>query len=282
MTRLYKKNQSRYIPYSKRLLAAMMVVTIVVASIIGVALCQIAIYLIHDMESTLVQKNMQIVGRNMSKAMETTDDFAMDITSSQYVRRLCEIDSKDEDSLADLETYLEHQVQQSDKQYGIHASFINVYLKNGVSKALFDKLPYDDYETCVRYYEDSGYITSDKYTPMTWVESVQHQDISGRRINSVVWIRFVYDSITMEKLGVVVGGINESVFKDIFGIFPHVYLCQKNGNILSATDSDMFADSVDIDLLGHVNGASSAIGSQNWEKQKQRICFGRTPTFLLS
>ena len=279
MTRLYKKNQSRYIPYSKRLLAAMMVVTIVVASIIGVALCQIAIYLIHDMESTLVQKNMQIVGQNMSKAMETTDDFAMDITSSQYVRRLCEIDSKDEDSLADLETYLEHQVQQSDKQYGIHASFINVYLKNGVSKALFDKLPYDDYETCVRYYEDSGYITSDKYTPMTWVESVQHQDISGRRINSVVWIRFVYDSITMEKLGVVVGGINESVFKDIFGIFPHVYLCQKNGNILSATDSDMFADSVDIDLLGHVNGASSAIGSQNWEKQKQRICFWKDSYF---
>lgn len=279
MTRLYKKNQSRYIPYSKRLLAAMMVVTIVVASIIGVALCQIAIYLIHDMESTLVQKNMQIVGQNMSKAMETTDDFAMDITSSQYVRRLCEIDSKDEDSLADLETYLEHQVQQSDKQYGIHASFINVYLKNGVSKALFDKLPYDDYETCVRYYEDLGYITSDKYTPMTWVESVQHQDISGRRINSVVWIRFVYDSITMEKLGVVVGGINESVFKDIFGIFPHAYLCQKNGNILSATDSDMFADSVDIDLLGHVNGASSAIGSQNWEKQKQRICFWKDSYF---
>lgn len=57
-----KTKKARFVPYSKRLLAAMMVVTIIVAAVIGIALCQTALSLLHDMESTLVQKNVQIIG----------------------------------------------------------------------------------------------------------------------------------------------------------------------------------------------------------------------------
>ena len=274
-----KTRRQRFIPYSKRLLTAMMVVTIIVASIIGIALCQVAIHLIHDMESTLVQKNMQMVAQNMSKAAEVADEFAIDVTSSVLVRNLCQQDNVTDEALRELDAYLEHQVQQSEKGYNIHASFINVYLKNGISYSMFENLPYTDYEGCVQYYEEMGCIAPDKYTPMTWVESVQHQDISGKTINSVVWIRFVYDSISMEKLGVVVGGINESVFKDVFGIFPHAYLCQKNGIILSATDSEMFSGSVDKQLLWQINHANAAIGTETSIDLKQRVCFWRDSYF---
>jgi len=279
MKLFFKTRNQRFIPYSRRLLSAMMVVTIIVASIIGVTLCQIAVHLIHNTESALVQKNMQMVSQNMGRAMEVADAFAVDITSSGFLRSLCLEDSVTKESLEDLEAYLEHQVQLSEKEYGIHASFINVYLKNGVSHSLLGKLPYTDYESCVQYYEELGYISPGKYTPMTWVDSVQHQDISGKKINSVVWIRFVYDSITMEKIGVVVGGISEAVFKDIFGIFPHAYLYQENGKILSSTDAEMLSDIVDAELLSQINSAHTPIGTVYSASLKQRICFWKDSYF---
>jgi len=284
MRRFLKPDQSRFVPYSRRLLAAMMVVTIVVAAVIGVALCQIAMSLIHDMESKLVQKNVQIVSQNITRVMESVDEFALNIVSSEELQKLCnapDSNNVDEWQLTSLASSLERSVQRTHNNYGFNANFVNVYLKNGINEIQFDKLPYSDFESCVQYYEGAEIVDTTYYVPMTWVERIQLRDVSGKLVNSMIWIRFLYDSVSMEKIGIVVGGINESVFKDIIGIFPQAYLCQANGKVLSATRKNLYDWSVSDKLLSEIWSTIVSIDSVESEQLEQSICFWKNSYFSM-
>ena len=284
MRRFSKEKKPRFVPYSRRLLAAMMAVTIIVAAVIGIALCKTALNLIHDMESTLVQKNVQIIGQNMSRTMESVDEFALEIVTSESVQMFCKNQSADaakEYNTAVLSVFLERQVPKAHNDYRFSANFLNVYAKNGMSEIQFENLPYSDYESCIRYYEDMEIISNDRYTPMSWVDCVQLRDVSGKNVNSLIWIRFLYDSVTMEKIGVVVGGINESVFKDIFSVLPHAYLCQADGNVLSATDSQMYGQSLSEDVRSQIITSNAAVSSIKTDSMEESICFWKDAYFSM-
>lgn len=279
-----KAKQTRFVPFSRRLLTAMMIVTVIVASVIGLALCRIAMSLIHDMESTLVQKNVQIIGQNISRTMESVDEFAMNIVSADAVQAFC---SKQDYKQAKayntsvISVFLERQIQQSHNNYGFNANFLNVYSKDGSSVTQFADLPFSDFDSCIQYYENLGLIDSARYVPMTWVDSVHLKDISGKRVNSLIWVRFIYDAVTMEKNGVVVGGINESVFKDFFSILPQAYLCQTDGTVLSTTD-DKFAETmISGRTLSKIRNSSIASNSVNDEESGQSVCYWKDAYFSL-
>jgi len=279
-----KTDKPRFIPYSKRLLSAMMVVTIIVAAVIGVALCQAAMGLIHDMESTLVQKNVQIIGQNMSRTMESVDEFALEIVTSEPVQMFCKSQTtgtSKEYNTSVLSVYLERQIQTSHNDYRFNANFLNVYTKNGMSETQFENLPYSDYDSCVRYYEGMEIISNERYTPMTWVDCVQLRDASGKSVNSLIWIRFLYDSVTMEKIGVVVGGINEAVFKDVFSVLPHAYLCQADGKVLSATDSEMLGEYISENIRSQVLKSSVAVNSIKSDKMEDSVSFWKDTFFSM-
>lgn len=279
-----KTEKPRFIPFSKRLLSAMMVVTIIVAAVIGIALCQTALNLIHDMESTLVQKNVQIIGQNMSRTMESVDEFALKIVTSESVQMFCKSQTSSaskEYNTSVLSVFLERQVQKSHNDHRFNANFLNVYAKNGMSQIQFENLPYSDYDSCIRYYENMEIISNDRYTPMTWVDCVQLKDASGKSVNSLIWIRFLYDSVTMEKIGVVVGGINESVFKDIFSVLPHAYLCQADGKVLSATDSEMYGESLPENIRSQILKSNVAVNSIKTETMEESVCFWKDAYFSM-
>lgn len=279
-----KTKKARFVPYSKRLLAAMMVVTIIVAAVIGIALCQTALSLIHDMESTLVQKNVQIIGQNMSRTMESVDEFALGIVTSEPVQMFCKSQTEGaskEYNTAMLSLSLERQVQRSHNDYRFNANFLNLYAKNGMSEIQFENLPYSDYESCIRYYEDMEIISNDRYTPMTWVDCVKLKDASGKSVNSLIWIRFLYDSVTMEKIGIVVGGINESVFKDIFSVLPHAYLCQADGKVLSAADNHMYGEVLPENVRSQILQSNVAVDSVKTDTMEGSVCFWKDAYFSM-
>lgn len=284
MNCFHKTEKSRFIPYSKRLLASMMVVTVIVASVIGVALCRLAMTLIFDTESTLVQKNVQIIGQSMSRAMESVDEFAFDIVTSEEVLAFCKspvYEMPSSENETKLALFLEKKIQNSHTDYRFNANFINIYLQTGMSEVQFSNLPFEDYESCVRYYEEAGIIDSSQYTPMTWVDCVRLRDASGKTINSLIWIRFLYDAVNMEKIGVVVGGINESVFKNIFDVLPHAYLCQAEGTVLSATDNEMYGDKIPQNVLSQIWSSYATIDSVEVEKEDRGIFFWKDAYFSI-
>ena len=139
----------------------------------------------------------------MSRTMESVDEFALGIVTSEPVQMFCKSQTEGaskEYNTAMLSLSLERQVQRSHNDYRFNANFLNIYAKNGISEIQFENLPYSDYESCIRYYEDMEIISNDRYTPMTWVDCVKLKDASGKSVNSLIWIRFLYDSVTMEKL----------------------------------------------------------------------------------
>lgn len=138
--------------------------------------------LIHDMKSKLVQKNVQIVSQNITRVMESVDEFALNIVSSEELQILCDASDSsnvDEWHLTSLASSLGRSVQRTLNNYGFNANFVNVYLKNGSSEIQFDKLPYSAFESCVQYYEDAEIVDTTYYVPMTWVDRIQLRDVSS-------------------------------------------------------------------------------------------------------
>lgn len=280
MRRFTNSTPSRYIPYSMRLLAAMLVVTVVVATVIGLALCQVALYLIQEMESTLTQKNIQIIGENLNRSLASVDKFSAEIASSAYVQAL-RSDETIHSTQPGLSSYLERQVADAYENYAIHANFVNLYMKSGLNCIQYKNLPYTDFEDCVQYYLNQNAIKNSRYTPMTWVSCTQLQDLSGKTINSLIWIRFLYDSLSGEKIGILVGGVNETIFKDFFGILPHAYLCQGSGTILSSTDSDFFPSGVSPELQNAIQSKQPQISIISWAPLNQCFFFWKDVYYSL-
>ena len=276
MERTRRKKQLRFIPYAVRLLAAMMAVTVFVAAVIGVALRELSLHMIREMESTLTEKNMQIVGDNLNLVLSSVDDFSAEIASSSYLNGMFEEPPREKDdgvAAHALEAYLSQKVKSAGNEYSVPTNFINLYLANGYSCIENDSLPFSDYGSCVEYYMQAEVIKGDRYIPMTWAGSTEIRDKSGKMVNSCVWLRFLYDSVSMEKEGVLVGGVDENAFKEVFGVFPHAYLCQGTGLIISSTDKLVFDECIPSDLYELLNEEHSNFRVVNWTEQEmeQRI-----------
>ena len=216
--------------------------------------------------------------------MESVDEFALGIVTSEPVQMFCKSQTEGaskEYNTAMLSLSLERQVQRSHNDYRFNANFLNLYAKNGMSEIQFENLPYSDYESCIRYYEDMEIISNDRYTPMTWVDCVKLKDASGKSVNSLIWIRFLYDSVTMEKIGIVVGGINESVFKDIFSVLPHAYLCQADGKVLSAADNHMYGEVLPENVRSQILQSNVAVDSVKTDTMEGSVCFWKDAYFSM-
>ena len=285
MKKCFSKGKPLYMPYTLRLLTAMMLITLLVATIIGVALCKLAISSIRNMESSLTQKNMEIVAQNMNRALNSVDEFCVEVVTSKYVQDICQnrlpIESV-ETAIANLEDYLETSVRVGTDSYGIEFNFVNIYLKDGTHNIIqFDALPFSNFEECSEYYIEQGTIDAGRYTPMTWLDSVKLRDRSGKMVNSLIWIRYLYDAITMEKVGIMVGGVSEDTFKDIFEIFPQAYLCHSSGKILSSTDTELFQSCIPKTIKDNVLSSHLSVDSFKYENITHRLCFWKESYYSL-
>ena len=274
------RKKLKYVSYSRRLLVAMLAITIVVAAVIGGMLCELAMRMIQNMETTLTQKNMQIVGENLSGGLTSVEDYSAEVIASEAMNAAIKAG---EDKNGKLESYLRRRTETVGNSSSLKMKFLNVYLENGVSCEQNSNLPYSDYESCVAYLLENGYVTEERYTPLTWVESVDIRDISGKMVNTCVWIRFLYDGVSMDKIGLVVGGLEASAFKNIFGVFDHAYFYQANGNLLSYKGEGVLQEGFPEELEQQIQSEGSKIKTVSWENEEadMQVCYWKDSYYSL-
>lgn len=148
--------------------------------------------------------------------------------------------------------------------------FVGVYLKNGYTVHSAGNIGrfFADYEDCFAYFEQRGLSVIDSaYNQPTWQSYTTE---TGK--NGMVYLRFLYGSHSLERIGVVVFGIDESrILNRYADMFPDAYLIDSKGVLLSSNDPALEVNSVhpEADVLLEIFTRSTAEKNSYNEVQVQ-------------
>ncbi len=153
--------------------------------------------------------------------------------------------------------------------------FVSVYLTNGYSSKLAYSvtMPFTNYDQCLDYFADRGVsLPRDGYTSGTWSSC----EINNKTQKAVVYLRFIYEELTLNKVGIAVFGLSDTSFSQIYASYaPNSFVTTTYGSILSASNQDLADDSTVLveDLLDASRKANGAKANLNYTDSggKKRI-----------
>lgn len=113
--------------------------------------------------------------------------------------------------------------------------FIGIYFSNGYSFQTHtqDPLPFSTYDQCVSHLSEIGSLDpTEHYISGQWTLCTSNHN--GKAVLS--FYRFIYEELTMKKLGIVVFGINERSLQEYLSVStPNCFLMATDGTLLSST-----------------------------------------------
>ncbi len=118
--------------------------------------------------------------------------------------------------------------------------FINIYLKNGITAttANTDMFPYSDFEGVCEYLDDNGILSRDDYKSIVWYDVETVGTATSRQVRCVLGVRFLYDRVSMERIGSIVVGVQTDKLLEIYRpIFPAASLVTKFGDVITGGTS---------------------------------------------
>ena len=142
---------------------------------------------------------------------------------------------------ADYERYdqeIKHGINEAVPALGRSGNYgfsnIALYMKNGYSLQLSQNAGFSvaDYDACLAYFgnQDAQFARAEYVTPF-W----QLCSMSGERQQMLSYVRFLYEPVTLEKIGVAIFGLRNEVLKNVFSVYaPNGYILSESGKIIAS------------------------------------------------
>ena len=118
--------------------------------------------------------------------------------------------------------------------------FINIYLKNGVTATTVntDLFPFNDFEGICGYLADNEILSRDDYKSIVWYDVETVSTTPSRQAHCVLGVRFLYDRVSMERIGSIVVGVQTDKLLEIYRpIFPAAMMVTKFGDVITGGTS---------------------------------------------
>ena len=189
---------------------------------------------VKDISMRLSERTTQSAGKalenNLSSLYEQTNDFIkldaiIEAASSDHVSDFYEPIISSAAAL---------QVQDTSVT-SLSYDFVGVYFTNGYSFQTHtqDPLPFTTYDQCIAHLSEMGSLDpTEHYISGQWTLCTMKHN--GKAVLS--FYRFIYEEITMRKLGIVVFGIFERSLQDYLSMSaPNCYIMANDGTLLSST-----------------------------------------------
>jgi len=131
---------------------------------------------------------------------------------------------------------------------GAPFAMVNVYFKNGVaySTLQYNPLPFDSYAGSRAYFTDMDILPVSGYAHAAWCGALRLRDNVGREVSSILGIRMLYESVTMEERGMMVYALDESLLYDRYSaVSKNAMLMLKDGTIVSGADKRQLGQPLD-------------------------------------
>lgn len=118
--------------------------------------------------------------------------------------------------------------------------FINIYLKNGITATTVntDIFPYNDFEGICEYLADNEILSRDDYKSIVWYNVETVNTAASRQVRCVLGVRFLYDRVSMERIGSIVVGVQTDKLLEVYKpIFPAAMMVTKFGDVITGGTS---------------------------------------------
>lgn len=232
--------------FRKKLLIALLVISCFMATYMGFTSYRLSSRIIYDMSKRLSENNISAIHELLNSYFQSVQDNLTQIIRLPMMQDLAERKSVDIDEQRQLTTHLDNAMRNilylGSTNNGASFNILGIYFKNGFKYTSMpnNQSTYDDYESCLAYFTKNGYITNEAYTPTTWCEIRALKDNLGNHVNYLLGIRMLYDSVTLEKLGVIVFAVDENDLYQLYSSFSSKsIIMHKNGKLISGRDKTL-------------------------------------------
>lgn len=262
-----KRSLSRlfHSPFRIKIMASMVLIAFFMALYIGLISYNLSSNIIQEMGTRLLESKMAIVYQILDNYFHTVQNHLFQIVSFAPLRDIAR-----KPVFSDLEQEsVTCQIDASVRNLftlaaGDNISFglLNIYCKNGYNYS-FDSsytFPYNDYESCLEYHMEKGLVSED-YSPSIWTEYIALKDRIGQDTPGLINVRILYDSVNMQKIGIIISAIREKNLYEVYSNFSDGALVLRDGTLLSNSDKSQLGKPLaNINLRNYIMQTLPTIG----------------------
>lgn len=285
--KLLKRIAEIYLSFSfrRKLMVALLAISCFMAAYMGFTSYSLSSGIIYDMGKRLSENNISVIQGLLNDYFQSVQDNLTQITRLSLVRDILELKSVNSDEQKQLTIQLNNAIRETlyldSANSNMNLNIINFYFKNGFKYNSMpnNQFPYDNYESCYEYFTKNGYITNEAYVPTTWCESRILKDNLGKENNYIIGIRILYDSVTLEKSGIMVFAVDEMDIYQLYSSFSsNALIMHNNGKLLSGTDKLLLGKDIqDRTMREKILQSSQSTASIGYQidNKKQLVSFKR-------
>lgn len=261
-------NSKNSLSFFYRILFSMVIIILIIAILISGFSYGFSVQTINKMELEITNKNVKIIEDIINNRFSYVEQIMFEIIETDIVRNTVELPNVDgidtNMTRQAINNKINHIINDNKRNDGFGFDIVNLYMKNGFSCSTLPELElnYKEYNECYDYLLSNDMISDTKHVPITWTETIPVKNFSGVVEQTSLCVRFIYNSLTMEKIGVVVVGVPEKNINTLYkNIFPEAYIFQNNGTVISAVDMQKLGIKVSADIVSQIRQAQTVNGS---------------------
>ena len=223
----------------KKILITMVCIVFSVSLFLGLVTFQQAEGVVNNFEKKIVVLNAQNSVVLVQDVFENVRNLLVKMVDNTDLYALAEAASQDAQATAQQEQALTDSVRAflSDSSvYGdTSLTFVNIYLENGINALTTEQnlLPFSDFVSVCDYLEQEDILAKDEYKAIVWLDTVRTRDVDTVDTDCFVCVRFLYDRVTMRRIGAIVAGTNTEDISNVFhSVFPEALILNEKGNVI--------------------------------------------------
>lgn len=233
----------RFVPVRVKILLSLVLISALLITAVVLLSYKLTTDRVERIGMRLSRQYVISAGEEVKDRLDGVYDKADEIVSLEALHEMARLSLED---LGNLEscTRLDTEIKmgvESAAPLQAHNSpefgYVAIYMKNGYSMEMLNNqsFPFSGYEDCLLYFINRGadFSVTGYDTPL-W----QVCGIRGNNEHIAVYLRFIYEPITLEKTGVIVFGIRNSLLKEEYSSYaPKGYILSADGTVMAAAIS---------------------------------------------
>lgn len=270
----------RFVPVRVKILLSLVLISALLITVVVLLSYKLTTDRVERIGMRLSRQYVISAGEEVKDRLDGVYDKADEIVSLEALHEMARLSLEDLgnlESCARLDTEIKMGVE-SAAPLQAHNSpefgYVAIYMKNGYSMEMLNNqsFPFSGYEDCLLYFINRGadFSVTGYDTPL-W----QVCGIRGNNEHIAVYLRFIYEPITLEKTGVIVFGIRNSLLKEEYSSYaPKGYILSADGTVMAtAISTNVGTSNYDtqelasrLSLTPDSSGSLSYIGENGEEK----------------
>ena len=267
----------------KKILIAMVSIIFFISLMIGVSAFDLTGTVVHDFESEIVELTADNTVGQMLDLFSGARDIITRMVEETGTHAIAARTGLSAAERADYERALRGDLidflELSQMTGADTFHFINMYLKNGVKAITAGEgvLPYNDFDEVCDYLSRDRFLSADEYRNIMWYDVVQLSNSQGIRVDCFLCVRFLYDRVTMERIGAIVAGVDTDKLWNMYKtIFPEAMIVTTWGDVVVSGKSLAPGQDLPASLAQAVTqaeGPKSRISYAMQEEPQQALCW---------